>query len=89
MIGVTLKTRPVRVRILSIALGIAFGSFGASLDRLSAQDQKVSGTMPSSKKMADGRQWMTQNLNVQTAPSYCYDNAEKNCLQYGRLYTWE
>lgn len=89
MTGVTLKTRPLRIRILSIALGIALGSVGVSLDRLSAQDQKASGTMPSSKKMADSKRWMTQNLTVKTVPSYCYDDAEKNCLQYGRLYTWE
>jgi uncharacterized protein (TIGR02145 family) len=39
--------------------------------------------------MADGKQWTTHNLNVKTVPSYCYEDAEKNCLQYGRLYTWE
>jgi uncharacterized protein (TIGR02145 family) len=39
--------------------------------------------------MADGKQWTTQNLNVTTVPSYCYDDAELNCRQYGRLYTWE
>jgi uncharacterized protein (TIGR02145 family) len=44
---------------------------------------------PSSKRMADGKQWTTQNLSVNTAASYCYGNAELNCRQYGRLYTWE
>lgn len=39
--------------------------------------------------MADGKQWTTQNLNVEAAGSYCYDNAEGNCRKYGRLYTWE
>jgi uncharacterized protein (TIGR02145 family) len=39
--------------------------------------------------MADGKQWTTHNLNVKTVPSYCYEDAEKNCLEYGRLYTWE
>jgi len=39
--------------------------------------------------MADGKQWTTHNLNVKTVPSYCYEDAEMNCLQYGRLYTWE
>ena len=43
----------------------------------------------SSKRMADGKQWTTQNLNVNAAQSYCYDDAERNCRQYGRLYTWE
>ena len=61
---------------------------GASLDRPAGQP-KSSGTTYSSTRMADGRQWMTQNLNVNTAQSYCYDDAELNCPQYGRLYTWE
>ena len=60
----------------------------ASLDRRAAQPTS-SGTTYSSKRMADGKQWTTQNLNVNTAQSYCYDDAERNCRQYGRLYTWE
>lgn len=40
-------------------------------------------------RMSDGKQWTTRNLSVNIAPSYCYDNSEANCLQYGRLYTWE
>jgi uncharacterized protein (TIGR02145 family) len=84
------KTRPIRVCVVSIALGIAFGSVSASLERRSAQDQKASGgTMYSSKRMADGKQWTTHNLNVNTVPSYCYEDSELNCRQYGRLYTWE
>jgi uncharacterized protein (TIGR02145 family) len=39
--------------------------------------------------MADGKQWTTRNLNVKTVASYCYEDAEMNCLHYGRLYTWE
>ena len=39
--------------------------------------------------MPDGKQWTTENLNVPTDQSYCYDNAEANCRRYGRLYTWE
>ncbi len=42
-----------------------------------------------SKRMADGKLWTTQNLNVTTVPSYCYDDADVNCRRYGRLYTWE
>lgn len=83
------KTRPIRVCVVSIALSIAFGYVSASLERLSAQDQKASGTMYSSKRMADGKQWTTHNLNVETVPSYCYEDAELNCRQYGRLYTLE
>jgi uncharacterized protein (TIGR02145 family) len=83
------KTRPIRVFAVSIALSMAFWSVSASWERLSAQDQKASGTMYSSKRMADGKQWMTRNLDVNTAPSYCCEDAELNCRRYGRLYTWE
>ena len=58
-----------------IALSVAFA--------LSAQEQK------SFRRMADGKQWTTNNLSVETMPSYCYDNGEPNCRRYGRLYTWE
>ncbi len=45
--------------------------------------------MDSPKRMADGKQWTTHNLNIETVASYCYEDAERNCRQYGRLYTWE
>lgn len=83
------KTRRTRVCGVSIALSIAFGFLGASLQRLSAEAQTASGTMYSSKRMADGKRWTTQNLNVIILPSYCYEDAELNCRRYGRLYTWE
>jgi hypothetical protein len=83
------KTRPIRVCVVSITLSIAFGSLTTSLQRLSAQAQKASGTMYSSKRIADGKQWTTHNLDVSTMPSYCYEDAELNCRRYGRLYTWE
>ena len=37
----------------------------------------------------DGNLWMTTNLNVRIPDSYCYDNKEENCNQYGRLYTFQ
>ena len=83
------KTRPIRVFAVTIALSMAFWSVSASVEHLSAEDQGASGTMYSSKRMADGKQWMTRNLDVNTAPSYCYEDAELNCRRYGRLYTWE
>jgi uncharacterized protein (TIGR02145 family) len=45
--------------------------------------------MDSYKRMADGKQWTARNLSVNTVPSYCYQDSESNCAQYGRLYTWE
>jgi hypothetical protein len=82
------KIEAVRVRAVFIALIVAFRPVGASLERLSAQEQNGSG-MHSFKRMADGKDWTTQNLNVETVSSYCYGDAETSCLQYGRLYTWE
>ena len=91
MTGVMNATRAGRVCVVSIALSIAFASVSASLDRRAAPDQKpvnAGMTLPS-KRMADGKEWATANLNVNTSPSSCYEDAERNCRQYGRLYTWE
>lgn len=63
------------VSIASIALGMALGSVGVD--------------PPASKRMADGKEWTTTNLNVDSVPSSCYDDADANCRRYGRLYTWE
>lgn len=41
------------------------------------------------KKLLDRNLWMTANLKLNINGSYCYENAEENCEQYGRLYTWE
>ena len=83
------NTRQIQIYAVTIALTLAFGSPGTSSQRLSAQNRKMSGTQYSSKRMADGKQWMTHNLDVNTVPSYCYEDAELNCRWYGRLYTWE
>ena len=32
--------------------------------------------------------WMAENLNYETANSYCYKDSASNCTKYGRLYTW-
>jgi uncharacterized protein (TIGR02145 family) len=78
---------PSRIHLVAIALSVAFASVGASSQRSSAKEQNVSGTI-SSRRMADGKEWTTTNLNVNASPSYCYDDAEPNCRRYGRLYTW-
>jgi len=83
------NSRPIRVYVVSIVLSLALGSHSTSLQRLSAQAQKASGTMHSTKRMADGKRWTTHNLDHKTMQSYCYDDKELNCRRYGRLYTWE
>ncbi|MDR2593089.1 MAG: hypothetical protein LBC59_09875 [Chitinispirillales bacterium] len=42
----------------------------------------VGGSVPLEK-------WMTKNLDVETADSWCYGDDPANCDKYGRLYTWE
>ena len=32
--------------------------------------------------------WMAENLNYETAGSYCYNDEDSYCATYGRLYTW-
>ncbi len=68
------------IRVVTAALSLALGPVGA------AQSPSLS---PPSKRMADGKQWTTENLNVTTERSFCYDDSEQNCRRYGRLYTWE
>ncbi|GBU23336.1 hypothetical protein R80B4_03253 [Fibrobacteres bacterium R8-0-B4] len=48
----------------------------------------TSGTTCKSKKMPNGKTWMTENLNIETADSWCYLNRPDSCAKYGRLYTW-
>ena len=79
------QTRPRRVSVVCIALGFIC----TASQHLSAQAQHTSGARYPSKRMADGKRWMTHNLDVNISPSYCYEDAEPRCRQYGRLYTWE
>jgi len=32
--------------------------------------------------------WMSENVNVKTGNSWCYNEDESNCSKYGRLYDW-
>jgi len=54
-----------RISAVAIALSIGFGFVGgAGSAPRSAKDQNLSGTIASSKRMADGKEWTTANLNV-------------------------
>ena len=42
------------------------------------------------KTVTIGKQtWMAENLNYETANSYCYENHINNCRLFGRLYEWK
>ena len=66
--------------VVIAALNLMFGAVG---------ERQSSSTPPASKRMLDGKQWTTENLNVPVEPSSCYGDSEQNCLKYGRLYAWE
>ena len=82
------KSEKLRVGALSVVLGIVFGFAWIPIERLPAQEQSASGANVRFRRMADGKEWLTRNLSVSTDRSYCYNDAEENCRQYGRLYTW-
>lgn len=78
----------MRPRILAIALSLLVGSGTVSCSTHRVGNDQVTATIPPSRRMPDGKWWMTANLAINTGDSYCYDDAEPNCRRYGRLYTW-
>jgi uncharacterized protein (TIGR02145 family) len=49
---------------------------------------KRDGRIYKTVKMPDGKTWMAENLNHKTGNSWCYEDNDANCKQYGRLYDW-
>ncbi len=74
------------MQVLVIAVSIAVGSVGALSTLPAAASQNASDH--SSKRMPDGKQWMTENLKMAVETSYCYGSSDENCRRYGRLCTW-
>lgn len=77
----------IPVRVAAIALSLALGYLGTGNAQRSRKARNASVTI-SSRRMADGKEWTTANLNVDVTPSYCYNDSDLNCRRYGRLYTW-
>jgi len=80
-------------RALSLTAVLAVGSvcwLGCGEDDDNFADNTcTSGGSCKTATMPDGKIWTTENLNYQTADSWCYDGSPDNCRKYGRLYTWE
>jgi uncharacterized protein (TIGR02145 family) len=83
-------TRLTQIHSVMIAatMALSIASTSCSTHR-AVQDGIVPDTSYASTRMADGNQWMTGNLRLNIADSYCYGDVETNCHLYGRLYTWE
>jgi uncharacterized protein (TIGR02145 family) len=55
----------------------------------SQTDAEISAQAHSSLRMPDGKEWLTENLSLDTAESYCFGDRPASCRRYGRLYTWQ
>jgi uncharacterized protein (TIGR02145 family) len=80
--------RSIRIGAASFGLYVAVAASVYSSPVRSATHEASVADGVASKRMADGKQWTTENLAVAIEQSYCYDDAEANCRKYGRLYTW-
>lgn len=78
----------IRVAVLALSIAVLFVGGSCATNR-SLRSLSASESINSSKRMLDGKQWTTDNLNLDIAESYCYAGAELNCRRYGRLYSWQ
>jgi uncharacterized protein (TIGR02145 family) len=78
-----------RVAALARCSAAALLCAACSTPRVQQAEQHADRVATIGAPMPDGKRWMTENLGVATADSYCYGDREDNCRLYGRLYTWD
>lgn len=81
----------VNIQLILLAIAMCFFCihFEANGQEQSSTLQDRDGNIYTVKILADNKQWMTNNLNINIPGSYGYENAEQKSNQYGRLYTWK
>jgi len=76
---------PVLVSFFIFIFVLLFSSCSSSKKLLDHRDGQKYRTV----KLGD-QTWMAENLNFLAGPgSRCFDNKDKNCRIYGKLYNWE
>ena len=76
-------------RAAALVVSVA-ACFAASCSAERASEEGTISQPPyAARRMPDGKEWMTGNLNVSDTAAGCYEGNQSNCDRYGRLYTWE
>ena len=81
--------------VLMFSIAVMFAACGDDSSVNNPSENKSLSTLTDSrdgqtyKTVTIGSQtWMAENLNFETADSYCYSIEPSYCAKYGRLYTW-